>query len=111
MLWLFQHHFVANYTERLNQTFFNTSINPKADSNQLNYGQYIYDAVYVIANVLHAVDTDKSNSSRFWLNYVYGSDLYGKRLRDQVVAYNQCGASVGSSIIFLITFKIYKILI
>ena len=71
-----------------------------ADSNQLDYGKYTYDAVHVIATALHAVDGDKGNSSKFYSNYIYGSDDYGLKLKEEVMKYDQCGASV--RIIFLL---------
>eukprot|EP00795_Rhopilema_esculentum_P009214 gene9214-16891_t len=88
-----QHHFVANYTIRLNETFFNTSTNPVASSDQLEAAKYTYDAVNAIASVLHNVDPDKSNSSRFYLNYAYGSRDYGEKFRSEILTYDKCGAS------------------
>ena len=50
----------------------------------------------MIANSLHDADTDKGNSSRFWLNFAYGSEFYGGKLRQKVVDYLKCGASVSN---------------
>ena len=67
-----------------------------ASSDQLEAAKYTYDAVYAIASVLHNVDPEKSNSSRFYLNYDYGSRDYGEKFRSEILSYDQCGASVSS---------------